>query len=487
MNEEDASGTLEIERQGNLGTPSLGWLMVVALVVATNGPLTTLVSWVPLGIAMGNGIGLPGSYVVVGVLYLLFAVGFTAMSEHIRNAGAFYAYVAHGLGRPLGTGTAFMAIFAYIACTLICYAAIGFFLSLAVRQHIGLSVDWWLCALGTAAIVHYFAYRDIEFNGRVLLVLMAAEVLAILCFDVAAGVSAAHATRLNSAPFMPGNVFVPGFGPSLVFVVSSYMGFETTAIYSEEVRNPGTAIPRATYAAILLITLLYAGSSALLIEVYGVDDVLEQAKASPGTLWFDMSNRIVGSVLSDITGVLLITSLLAALISFNNATVRYWFALGRDGILWRALAIVHPRQRTAYIAGWWQTATIVIAILSCAALHADPLRSVAPCLGIIASVGIATVQLLTSVAVIFFFRREGHRISPWRSVVAPILSAIGLSYLLYQMILHVELLVGFEAAWVKSLAWISPAMGVIGVSFAYYLKLKRPSVYNRLGRLLREA
>jgi hypothetical protein len=46
--------------------------MVVALVVATNGPLTTLVSWVPLGIAMGNGIGLPGSYVVVGALYLIF-------------------------------------------------------------------------------------------------------------------------------------------------------------------------------------------------------------------------------------------------------------------------------------------------------------------------------------------------------------------------------------------------------------------------------
>lgn len=461
--------------------------MVVALVIATNGPLTTLVSWVPLGIAMGNGIGLPGSYVLVGALYLLFAVGFTAMSKHIRNAGAFYAYVAHGLGRPLGTGVAFMAIFAYIACTLICYAAIGFFLSLAVEQHLGASISWWLCALGTAAIVHYFAYRDIEFNGKVLLVLMVAEVLAILCFDGAAAARAIRTAHWNAAPFMPGNVFVPGFGPSVVFVVSSYMGFETTAIYSEEVRDPANAIPKATYVAIVIITLLYSGSAALLIDAYGISDVVRQAMASPGTLWFDMSERLLGTVLSDLTSVLLITSLLAALISFNNATVRYWFALGRDGILWKRLGVIHPRQKSPYIAGWWQSSIVVGAILACAAVHADPMRSVAPCLGIIASVGIAAVQVLTSVAVIAFFRREGHRISAWRSTVAPALSAIGLCYLLVQMIVHVELLVGFEAIWVKLLPWLSPATAVIGVSFAYYLKWTRPAVYSRLGHLLRQA
>jgi hypothetical protein len=112
------------------------------------------------------------------------------------------------------------------------------------------------------------------------------------------------------------------------------------------------------------------------------------------------------------------------------------------------------------------------------------MRSVA----IVASVGIAAVRLLTSVAVIFFFRREkGHRISAWRSVVAPTLSAIGLCYLICQMIVHVDLLVGFEAVWIKHLPWVSPATAVIGVSFAYYLKWTRPSVYSRLRQLLREA
>jgi hypothetical protein len=155
--------------------------------------------------------------------------------------------------------------------------------------------------------------------------------------------------------------------------------------------------------------------------------------------------------------------------------------------LWKGLAIIHPRQKSAYVAGWWQTAMIVIAIIVSAALRADPMRSVAPCMGIIASVGVAAVQLLTSVAVFFFFHREGHRISPWRSVAAPALSAVGLCYLIYQMVVHVELLVGFDAVWVKTLPWIIPVTGVMGVSFAYFLKLTRPSVYDRLGRILREA
>jgi hypothetical protein len=55
--------------------------MVAALMVA---PIRQLHA---RGFAMGNGIGLPGSYVVVGTLFLPFAVGFLAVSKHIRCCG----------------------------------------------------------------------------------------------------------------------------------------------------------------------------------------------------------------------------------------------------------------------------------------------------------------------------------------------------------------------------------------------------------------
>jgi amino acid transporter len=473
-------------QRSSLTANALSWFTVVALVVASNGPLTTLVSWVPLGISMGNGIGLPGSYVLVGLIYFVFAAGFTAMSRHVTNAGAFYAYVSRGLGRPLGTGAAFMAIFGYIACTLICYAALGFFASLELEDLFAVKIPWWACAVSASIVVHYFAYRNVEFNGRVLLWLMLAEILLIICFDITMAVDGLRHGSLTWAPLSPHQVFTAGFGPSLVFVVSSYMGFETTAIYSEEVRDPGRSIPKATYAAIAIITLLYAGSSLLLIESYGTQAVIQRATLDPGTLWLGMTGRLMGTAFSHLTQLLLFTSLLAALISFNNATVRYWFALGRDGILWGTLARIHPRQHSAYRAAWFQSAVIWISLLICAASHAHPLTTIAPCLGVIASIGISAVQVLTSVAVVFFFRREAHPVSVWRATLAPVISALALSYLIYQMAVHVELLVGFGGLGVELLPWSSPAVALLGVGLAYYLKFRRPEVYGQLASLLSE-
>src|SRR4051794_36713481 len=62
--------------------------------------------------------GAPAVIVGLGLLYLLFSVGFTAMSRHVKNAGAFYAYIVNGLGRPMDVVSAFTAIVGYGALQL---------------------------------------------------------------------------------------------------------------------------------------------------------------------------------------------------------------------------------------------------------------------------------------------------------------------------------------------------------------------------------
>lgn len=47
-------------------TRPLNWLGIVFFVLATNGPLTSLIGCVPYGVAYGNGIGISGSYLCVG-------------------------------------------------------------------------------------------------------------------------------------------------------------------------------------------------------------------------------------------------------------------------------------------------------------------------------------------------------------------------------------------------------------------------------------
>ncbi|MDQ1307826.1 MAG: hypothetical protein QG671_3660, partial [Actinomycetota bacterium] len=71
---------------------------IVFIVIAAAAPLAAIVGTVPLMFARGNGAGVPGAYILAGVTLLLFALGYAAMARKVANSGAFYTYVAHGLG-----------------------------------------------------------------------------------------------------------------------------------------------------------------------------------------------------------------------------------------------------------------------------------------------------------------------------------------------------------------------------------------------------
>src|ERR1044072_8603961 len=88
---ETSRGTSEQLRSGALST----W-NIVFLVVATAAPLTAMVTAMPVAVALGNGVGAVGIYVIVALVLAMFAAGYAAMSAHITNAGAFFAYLDAG-------------------------------------------------------------------------------------------------------------------------------------------------------------------------------------------------------------------------------------------------------------------------------------------------------------------------------------------------------------------------------------------------------
>ena len=316
----------------------LNWIAIVFFVLATNGPLTSLIGCVPYGVAYGNGIGIAGSYLCVGLIYLLFSVGFTAMSRHVRNAGALYAYVGQGLGRPAGVGAAFMAVASYFVITLACYALLGFYISYFISSLTGIAVPWWLSTLCAAAVVHVFAINNVQFNGAVLFLLMIVEIGLIVAFNIKVAATGGGVEHFSLAPLHPANVFTGKFGTSLVFVVVAYMGFETTVIYANDVRNPGRSVPIATYVSVAVIMAIYVVSTVQMSNAFGYAEVVALAVKSPADLWFAVTERVLGKQMVVVTNALLITSMLAAIISFNNATVRYWYSLGRDGIAFEGIS-----------------------------------------------------------------------------------------------------------------------------------------------------
>src|SRR5699024_2123675 len=116
-------------------------------------------------------IGIPVAFLAIGALLLLFSVGYVAMARQVRNAGAFYAYIAH-LGRPLGVGAAWVALIAYNALQVGLYGLLGATAAPLLEQWLGLSLPWWALAAVCWLVVALLGLQAVDINGTVLAVLL---------------------------------------------------------------------------------------------------------------------------------------------------------------------------------------------------------------------------------------------------------------------------------------------------------------------------
>jgi amino acid transporter len=419
----------------------LGPTAIVFMVVAAAAPLTVVAGTFPIGIAAGNGAAFPGSYVVCTAVLLLFAVGFTAMARHIRGAGAFYTYVAHGFGRHVGLGAAFLALLSYTAVQVGVYGYVGAAINDLVTSHGGPSVPWYLYALVMMAVVATLGYRHIELSGKVLAVLLLCEVGIVMVINVAV-LARGGAEGLSTAALHTGNFFSGAPGIALIFALAGYIGFEATAVFRDEARDPARTIPRATYVALLLIGGFYALSSWAMVSAWGDDGAVKMATDGPATMLTETATRYVGSLGGDLVQIFLITSLFAALLSFHNVLTRYIFSLGNTRALPEWCGRSHVRHASPYIASVVQTVSALVVVVACVVANLDPVLEVFTWFVGAASVGIVVLMTLTSAAVVVYFRRTRFDTRPWHTVIAPSLGFVGLAILSVMTAVNLPLLVG---------------------------------------------
>jgi amino acid transporter len=300
---------------------SIGVIGIVFLVVAAAAPLTAIGGALPVMLAIGNGPGNPLAYVVAAVVLLLFSVGYAAMSRHVVDAGAFYTYVSKGLGARVGVGSAGLALLTYTAIQAGLYGLAGVTAEGLVVQYGGPDLPWWVWSFVLMAVVALLGYRNIDVGTKVLGVLLTLEIAVIAVVAVAVLVQGG-ANGIDFVSFTPSAFFSGAPGISIMFAIASFIGFEATAIYGEEARNPRRTVPLATYVAVVSIGAFYALSSWAIVLAFGSDGVVAAARADTAGLVFSAGAQYVHPVLADVMVVLLLTSLFAALLAFHNAISR---------------------------------------------------------------------------------------------------------------------------------------------------------------------
>ena len=451
---------------------TLGVGSIVFMVVAAAAPLTVIAGTVPLGIAAGNGPAFPTTFAICAAILLLFAVGFCAMSRHVPNAGAFYAYVQRGLGRAPGLGSAFLALATYTAVQLAVYGYIGAVLDGLVQGYGGPALPWWLWSLVALAVVGVLGYRNIELSSKVLGTLLIAEVAIVLVFDaVVIGRGGAPEGGFSTAFLQPGEVLSGSLGIAIMFAIASFIGFEATAVFRDEARDPQRTIPRATYLALLLIGVFYTLSSWSVVSAWGDAAAVEQATADPGNMIVTTITATLGTVGGDVANVLLMTSLFAALLSFHNVLARYFFALGNSGALPAACGRSHPRHFSPHIASFTQTLSAAGFLVVFALAGMDPVTQVFAWMAGTATLGVLALMALTCAAVIVFFRRTRLDARPWHTLVAPALGLAGLLVCLWLTVSNFPTLIGGSPALATAIGAVLVLAFVLGAVWSRF----RPS------------
>src|SRR3546814_11687417 len=102
-----------------------------------------------------------------------------------------------------------------------------------------------------------------------------------------------------------------------IFAVSCFSGFEATAIFRDEVRDPEKTIPRATYLAIAMLTIFYTVGSWAFLQALGEADAVRTIAAHPSTDFFDMVARSLDTVGYQRVTVLLLSGRFAGMMALQ--------------------------------------------------------------------------------------------------------------------------------------------------------------------------
>ncbi|MEX0158703.1 APC family permease [Microbacterium sp. LMI13-1-1.1] len=451
--------------------------------MAWNAPLVIVFFSIPVIVGFGNGIGAPGMFLVAGATIGLFAVGFTRMTKILPKPGAFYAYITAGLGKRIGLGAGLVTLVGYFCGYAGTFAFGGIAANLFFHGTLGLpELPWYVWGAIIWAIIAVLGYLKFSISATIMAIFLGLELLMIVIYNIAVFAQRGAAGAISVEPLLPANWLGGSVAIGLLFALGMFGGFEITALFRSEVKNPSRTVPVATFMVVGVATVLYVVTSWAFINAAGVDRVVDDAAAEPTASMTATFLAFGGRVLVDFASAMVLTSTFAVILAGHNIVSRYLFNLGADRILPRALSRVHPIQGSPHRASMTASVAAFALNIVFVIIGVDPSASYAMMLGM-TSLVLIVVMFITNIAIGVYLHRYGRReFSFWARVVSPAISGIVLAIGVFLAVTHFNELTGGSAVVSDALMVVLALVFIGGFALAWVYRTRRPDVYELIGR-----
>ncbi|WP_223245164.1 APC family permease [Streptomyces sp. CBMA156] len=473
------------------------------MALATAAPITAMTGNLPIVVGQGNGVGAPAAYIVATVVLTVFSVGYVAMARHITAAGAFYGYVSHGLGRVAGLSSGLLAVLAYVVTEAAVLGFFAFSLRGLARSQLGVELGWGWYALSGAVVIGVAGWFDLQLTARVLGVALVLEIGVLGAVSLAVlfsgggpdGIVAEAVNPLNALKGV-GSSGISAAGLGLFFAFWSWVGFESTAMYGEESRDPKRVVPRATLVSVIGVGLFYVFVSWMIVSGNGVGHAIAVASGGvPGkdgnSLFFDPLGAHLGAWAVKVFQWLVVTGSFACAMAFHQCAARYLYAIGREGLLHPALGRTHPRYGSPHVASVVQSVIAVGLVAAFLAAGMDPYAHLYTLLALLGTMAILVVQTLCSFAVVGYFhvRRRHPETAHWfRTLVAPLVGGVAMAGVVALLVLNKDAAAGAAAHTLlfRLIPYLVIGVFAGGTALALAVRRWRPGLYARMGRIVLE-
>lgn len=437
-------------RKGGIGVFGMAFM-----VVAFAAPLTAMGTNLALSLGPGVGVGTLGWMVLIGLLLAAFTAGYVVLARTVVSAGAYFAYIGHGLGRGAGSAAATVAFIGYNFATAALVAVTAYFTDVFFATYAGLDLPWPVYAVVVLALVGSISFVGVGIASKVTMSVSLLQFALLAALFLAVLVDRPEGFTMDG--FAPSTWDGPGLALTIVFLILAFGGFETAAAYGEECEAPQRKIKQATYLSLGLLLVVFMVSTWTLIAAF--DDVEAVATADPGAVLFIAASTYLGQSVTGLITATVAASFLAAAVSIHNMAARYGFALGRAGVLPASMARTHPRFGTPSFAIITQILTSAVIVLPFAISGADPVTDILPLVSGVTALSVIGLMAASSISVIVASWRGTVEGSTLATRVLPATAALGFGVVTVLIVRNYQEVTGSDSLAVA----LTPLVIVVGI------------------------
>ncbi|PYV19824.1 MAG: amino acid transporter [Acidobacteria bacterium] len=319
-----------------------------------------------LGIVIGSGVFLtphsiardlpsPGFilavWVVGGVLSMMGVLAIAELGAMYPEAGGLYVYLREAFG-PLPAFLYGWALFliiqtgsaATLAVAFNVYA--GYFIRLDAGQAKLVSVS----LIAGLTFFNCLGIRQGATLNNCATFLKVGSILFMATAIFTGGAGAGNFRRPWSLP--EGSSLLFGLGSAMIGALWAYEGWHMLSFTAGEIRDPQRNFPRALIASTAVLIGLYLLANIAYLYALTVPEIARYQDVAARS-----SQRALGAVAGSFVAAAIMVSIFGACHGTILSGPRVFYAMARDGLLFKSLAWVHPRLKTPIVAilaqGMW--------------------------------------------------------------------------------------------------------------------------------------